>query len=241
MTKILVVDDDEKLLKLLSLSLKHKGFEVTISCSAKEALEIIRRQEFDVIISDVCMPEMDGIELCRHLREQTDASIIMLSGLDTEQTIVEALESGADDFITKPYSLAELIARIRAQVRIREYAGTWESERKVLSVLTAGEVSIEVERRRVLARGEEIALTPIEYTLLHCLVRNQNKVVGHEQLLTEGWGPEYIDQLEYLRLYMRYLRQKIEKDPQNPKVLKTVRGVGYYIATQRDAQLHSRM
>jgi two-component system, OmpR family, KDP operon response regulator KdpE len=235
MYKILVIDDDEKLLKLLGSGLKNKGFQVSLCCSGREALRLVLQENPAVIISDIQMPEMNGIELCRRLREITDASIIMLSCMDDKNTIVEALESGADDFVTKPYRMAELVARIGAQLRIRELVSDYQTE-KVNPVLTAGEVSIEVDRRRVLARGEEIPLTPIEYTLLYCLVRNQNKVVDHRQLLTEGWGPEYIDQLEYLRLYMRYLRQKIEKDPQNPQVLKTARGVGYYIATQRDAQ-----
>jgi two-component system, OmpR family, KDP operon response regulator KdpE len=226
MTKILLVDDDEILLKLLRVGLQRYDLEVTATSSSKEALRIAYRERPNLIIVDVAMPEMNGIELCRRLREMTDVSIIMLSAASDEATIVAGLNAGADDYVTKPYSIAELVARIRAQQRIRSYSKPLQKE----TIQTAGEVSIEVERRRVVVRGEEVALTPIEYTLLLCLVRNKNKVVNHRQLLTEAWGPEYVDQLEYVRLYVRYLRQKIEEDPNHPQIIKTERGIGYYIS-----------
>jgi two-component system, OmpR family, KDP operon response regulator KdpE len=227
MTKVFLVDDDEILLKLLSAGLQRYDLAVTAISSSKEAIRLAYSERPDLIIVDVSMPEMDGIELCRRLREMTDAPIIMLSAVSDEDSIIAGLHSGADDYVTKPYSLAELVARIRAQLRIRTYSGTIEDE----ATLTAGDVSIEVQRRKVLVRGEEIALTPIEFTLLLCLVRNKNKVVDHRQLLTEAWGPEYVDQLEYVRLYIRYLRQKIEENPNRPQIIKTERGIGYYIVS----------
>jgi len=227
MTKVFLVDDDEILLKLLSAGLQRYDLTVTAISSSKEAIRLAYSERPDLIIVDVTMPEMDGIELCRRLREMTDAPIIMLSAVSDEDSIIAGLNSGADDYVTKPYSLAELVARIRAQLRIRTYSGTIEEE----ATLTAGDVSIEVQRRRVIVRGEEIALTPIEFTLLLCLVRNKNKVVDHRQLLTEAWGPEYVDQLEYVRLYIRYLRQKIEENPNRPQIIKTERGIGYYIVS----------
>jgi two-component system KDP operon response regulator KdpE len=228
MTKVLVVDDDEILLKLINASLLHHKFEVNLSRDGKEAIRMAYREQPDAVILDIAMREMHGIELCKRLREMTDAPIIVLSSMSKEETIVDALEAGADDYVVKPYSIAELVARIRAQLRSRERATNGIA--KTSSVLAAGSVSIDVARRKVTVRGEEVDLTPTEYTLLLCLIRNQDKVVDHRKLLSEGWGPEYIDQLEYLRLYIRYLRQKIEVQPANPQIIKTERGVGYYIA-----------
>lgn len=227
MAKILVVDDDEILLKLINSSLNHHKFEVSLSRDGREAIRTAYQEHPDAVIVDLMMPEMHGIDLCKRLREMTDAPIIVLSSVSQESTIVDALEAGADDYVTKPYSVAELVARVRAQLRGRERTST---DVKATSILTAGVVSIDVARRKVTVRGEEVELTPTEYALLLCLVRNRHRVVDHRKLLSEGWGPEYVDQLEYLRLYIRYLRQKVEENPASPKIIRTERGVGYYLS-----------
>jgi DNA-binding response OmpR family regulator len=227
MTKVLVVDDDEILLKLIRSSLHHHEFDVSVSRNGKEAIRAAYREHPDVVLVDVLMPGMHGIELCKRLRDMTDSPIIVLSAQSQENIIIDALEAGADDYVIKPYSVAELVARIRAQIRNRERT---TPVHKNAVIITAGDVSVDTARRKVIVRGDEIELTPTEYSLLVCLVRHQHQVVEHRKLLAEGWGPEYIDQLEYLRLYIRYLRQKLEKDPKNPEIIKTERGIGYYIA-----------
>lgn len=227
MAKVLVVDDDKILLKMINASLNHHRFSVSTSADGKQAMRTAYTEHPDAIIVDLMMPGMPGIDLCKRLREMTDAPIIVLSSQNQEQVIVDALEAGADDFVTKPYSVAELVARIRAQLRNR---GLKNASSKSSPILTAGVVTIDTNRRRVTVRGDIVNLTPTEYTLLRCLIQNRDKVVSHHKLLSEGWGPEFVDQLEYLRLYVRYLRQKIEEAPSSPKIIKTERGVGYYIA-----------
>lgn len=227
MAKVLLVDDDELLLKLLQQSLQHHGFEVYLSREGREALHAAYQERPDAVILDLMMPGMHGVELCQRLRDITNVPIVVLSALAQESTKVEALDMGADDYVTKPYRIAELVARLRAHLRMRARAGVVE---KAMSIVSAGEVYIDVNRRTVTVRGEEVDLTPTEYALLLCLIRNRDRVVHHHKLLSEGWGPEYVDQLEYLRLYVRYLRQKIEENPSRPQIIKTERGIGYYIA-----------
>jgi two-component system, OmpR family, KDP operon response regulator KdpE len=227
MTKVLVVDDDEILLKLISSSLHHHDFEVSVSRDGREALRTAYKEHPDVVLVDMIMAGMNGLELCKLLRNMTDSPIIVLSAQSQEHFIINALEAGADDYVVKPYSIAELVARIHAQLRNRERTN---AIRKTATIMTAGDVSVDTARRKVVVRGEEVELTPTEYSLLLCLVRHQHQVVEHRKLLTEGWGPEYVDQLEYLRLYIRYLRQKLEEDPKNPRIIRTERGIGYYIA-----------
>ena len=228
MAHILLVDDDETILKMLQSSLSYHAFEVSLSQNGRDAIRMVYQEQPDLIIIDILMPEMNGIELCKRLRDMTDVPIIALSALSGEGTIVTALEAGADDYVVKPYSIAELLARIHAQLRIRATVG---AAQKASPFLTAGVVKIDVLLRTVTVQDKAVNLTPIEYALLLCLVRNRDRVVDHRKLLLEAWGPEYVDQLEYLRLYVRYLRQKIEEDPANPQIIKTQRGVGYYIST----------
>lgn len=225
--KLLLVDDDEILLELLKSSLQPHGFKVSVGSSALEALRAAYQQHPDLIVVDMRLPDMDGTELCQRLREITDAPIIILSGLHNEESIVAGLTAGADDYVTKPYRVGELLARIRAQLRNSQCA---QSATKEEAMLEMGMITVDIHRRRVTVRGAEIELTPIEYALLLCLGRNRNEVVSHRTILSEVWGPEYVDQLEYLRLYIRYLRQKIEEDPSHPQIVKTERGVGYYMA-----------
>jgi two-component system, OmpR family, KDP operon response regulator KdpE len=225
--KLLLIDDDEILLELLKSSLQPHGFSVSVGATAAEALHAAHQIHPDLIVVDMKLPDMDGVELCQRLRTITDVPIIILSGLNGEESIVAGLAAGADDYVTKPYRIGELIARIRAQLRNSQEIQPIMQETMVLEM---GVIRVDVNRRRVTVRGEEVELTPIEFALLLCLGRNRNAVVSHHMLLSEVWGPECIEQLEYLRLYIRYLRQKIEKDPSHPQIIRTERGMGYYLA-----------
>jgi two-component system KDP operon response regulator KdpE len=224
--KLLLVDDDEILLELLKSSLQPHGFKVNVGLSAEEALRAAYRQHPDLILVDMKLPDMDGVELCQRLREITDAPIIILSGLHGEEAIVAGLTAGADDYVTKPYRIGELVARIRAQLRNSQGDPSTANGKLILEM---GNIRVDINHRKVIVRGQEVELTPIEYALLLCLGRNRNQVVKHRTLLAEVWGPDCVDQVEYLRIYIRYLRQKIEEDPSHPQIVKTERGVGYYM------------
>lgn len=226
--KLLVIDDDDILLELLKSSLQPHGFKVSVCSNARDGLCAAHQQHPDLILIDIKLPDMDGIQLCQRLREITNAPIIILSGLQGEESIVAGLTAGADDYVIKPYRIGELIARIRAQLRNSQVD---LSNGHTKLILEMGAVVVDMSRRKVSVRGEEVELTPIEYSLLLSLGRNCNRVVNHRTLLAEVWGPDSVDQLEYLRLYIRYLRQKIEEDPSHPQIIKTERGVGYYMAT----------
>ena len=227
MAKILLVDDDMFILSLLQTSLQRNNFQVVLSRSGTEALQTAYVQRPDLIVLDIHLPDMNGVELCRRLRDMTSAPIIVLSALDQEQTVVEALEAGADDYVIKPHNSAELVARIRALLRIRQNTRLVRS----VAILVAGDLCLDLVRKVVTIRGHRVELTSNEYSLLLCLMRTPNEIVTHRQLLTETWGPGYVSRLDYLRLYIRYLRLKIEQDPTQPQIIKTARGAGYYIAT----------
>jgi two-component system, OmpR family, KDP operon response regulator KdpE len=226
MPKILLVDDDLIVLRLLQPALEQREFQVVTSRSGIDALRLTYWERPDIILLDINLPDLNGIEVCQRLRQITDASVIILSAETQEKTIVDALESGANDYVSKPYSVDELVARIQAQLRIYAYRNQ-ASDTEEKSVFTAGQVRIDTKRRQVYIRDAEVDLTPTEYKLLLYLVNNPGRVVSHQELLAEAWGPEYIDQLDYLRLYVRYLRQKIEVDPTRPQIIRTERGIGY--------------
>lgn len=222
--KILVVDDDRDLLKLVADGLSQEGYHVLTATDAREALRIAYREHPDLIVLDIMLPGMDGIETCRRLRELTEVPIIMLTAMSREKDVVRGLSAGADDYVTKPFGMAELVARVRACLRRK--AG--DAGRRS-SVIVAGELVVDLARHRVTVRNEPVELTPTEFRLLAYLARHRGYVIHHERLLTEVWGPEYRDQLDYLRLYISYLRRKIEEDPSKPQLIKTERGVGYYL------------
>lgn len=224
MTRILVVDDDQDLLKLVATGLREEGYTVLTAADAHQALKLAYQEHPDLVILDIMLPGMDGIEVCRRLRELTDVPIIMLTAMSREQDVVRGLAAGADDYVTKPFGMAELLARVQACLRRKAGA---PDERK--TTITVGDMTIDLARHKVIVRGEPVDLTPTEFRLLSYLARHKGYVIHHERLLTEVWGPEYRDQLDYLRLYISYLRRKIEKDPSNPEIIKTERGVGYYL------------
>jgi two-component system KDP operon response regulator KdpE len=221
--KILVVDDNTQLLTLLRLSLERDGFEVVTAESGEEGLRKAYDNHPDVIILDVMMAEMDGWMTCQRLRNVCDTPIIMLTAKSGGQDVIKGLSLGADDYLTKPCSLDELKARI--QTVLRRSKGAPDSRRQVYD---DGIVRVDPADGTVVREGAPVDLTPTESRLLMYLVSQKGRIVPHRELLVNVWGPEYAEEVGYLSVYIRYLRQKIEQDPANPKYIRTRWKVGYY-------------
>lgn len=219
--RILVIDDEPPIRRLLQENLQGKGYEVMAAESGEEALQTIVHRTPDVVLVDLMMPGMSGLELTRRVREQSAVPIIVLSAIGEERSKVEALELGADDYVTKPCGLDELQARIRAA--LRRAAGAHGSQ----PVFTCGELSVDFDRRVVQVAGQPVKLTPTEYDLLKYLVQNAGKVLTHRMLLTTVWGPAYRDQVQYLRVFIGQLRKKIERNAASPRFILTDPGIGY--------------
>lgn len=219
---VLVVDDEPPFRKVLQTSLKARGFSVDQAGSAEQAIEMLAKRTFQLILLDINMPGMGGVEACRRVRAlMPHIGIVMVTVRDAEHDIVQTLEAGADDYITKPFRFGELVARLRA-VHRRAIPGE-----AVQSVLRAGDLEIDFDRRLLRRAGELVHLTPTEFDLLALLMRNQGVLLPHAKLLRTIWGPEYGEELEYLRAYVRTLRKKIEDDPARPKYILTEPWVGY--------------
>lgn len=219
--RVLVVDDEPQIRRVLRSALATAGYEVEDVRTGEEALEAVREQRFDLILLDMNMPGMGGMETCRQIREGCEAAIIMLTVRDAEEDKVAALNAGADDYVTKPFSMPELLARIRAALR-RLPAQTGAE-----SVIRLEGLEINLAMRRISVKGEEVRLTPKEFDLLQYLLANPNVPIPHGRLLQAVWGPDYGDQVEYLRVFVNRLRKKIEPDPSNPRYLLTEPWVGY--------------
>ena len=220
---ILLVDDDPQLIRLVRANLETVGYRVLVAMDAHSALELIEREVPDLLILDVMLPGIDGYELCQRVREFSATPIIMLTAKVEDTDKVTGLKLGADDYITKPFNVLELLARIEAVLR---RAGT-SGETKTPRTFSCDDISVDFVRRRVTVRGREVALTLTEYKLLSELVSNAGRVMLHGELLTRVWGPGYQDELEYLRAYIRHLRQKIEENPHQPKYILSKPGIGY--------------
>ncbi|MFN8007924.1 MAG: response regulator transcription factor [Terriglobia bacterium] len=218
---ILVVDDEPQILRVMRASLPARGYEVITASSGEEALDQLKKQLTDLIILDLVMPGLGGLEVCRRIREFSQVPIIVLSAKGSENDKVAALDLGADDYITKPFSMDELLARVRAVLR-RIPSGDSDAQQ-----IKVGDVTIHVDERRVLVAGKEIKLTPKEFDVLKYLVSNSGKVVTHRALLQAVWGWEATDQTEYLRVFINQLRRKIEVDASRPQYLRTEPWVGY--------------
>jgi two-component system KDP operon response regulator KdpE len=218
---ILVVDDEPQILRVMRAGLPPRGFEVRTASGGQEALEEIRKETPDLVILDLVMPEMSGLEVCQRIREFTSIPIIVLSAKGSESDKVAALDAGADDYVTKPFGMNELLARVRAVLR-RSPTSDADSP-----VLTVGDVFIDSGERRVVIAGKEVKLTPKEFDVLKYLVSNAGKVVTHRKLLQAVWGWQSTDQTEYLRVVINQLRRKIEPDPQHPQYILTDPWVGY--------------
>jgi two-component system KDP operon response regulator KdpE len=233
--RILVVDDEERMVRFIRLNLEHDGFQVFEAFNGKQAIDKIRSNLPDLVLLDVMMPDIDGFEVLEMIRESNTVPVIMLTAKGEEQDRVHGLELGADDYITKPFSPRELVSRVRAVLRRTEMTGA--STHGLIEV--DNRLNIDFDRHEVWVEDSLVKLRPTEYRLLYHLVQNAGWVLTHDQILTKVWGYEYRDEPHYVRLYINYLRQKIEKDPANPKYILTERGVGYrFIDFQRDkAQL----
>jgi len=220
---VLAVDDEAGILRLIKLELTQQGFRVVTAGDGEEALRIAEEQRPDIVLLDIVMPEMTGLEVMRKLREQSNAPIILVTAKDTDSDKVRGLELGADDYIVKPFSPDELSARIRAV--LRRSVGTSSTER----VIRAGEVEIDLDRRLVTRGGEPISLTRTEWLLLQHLAANAGKVMMNAELLSKVWGPEYRDDVQYLRVWVSRLRHKLEPAPADPTIIKTRQGIGYLL------------
>jgi two-component system KDP operon response regulator KdpE len=230
--RILVVDDEPRMIGFIRMNLELEGYQVIESHNGLEALESIRTQLPDVVLLDVMMPELDGFETLRMLREFSSVPVVMLTAKGEEDDKVIGLELGADDYVTKPFGPRELSSRVRAVLRRADMPNT--PDRALLRI--DDRLSVDFNRREVIVNGEHIKLRPTEYRLLYHLIENAGWTVPHEQLLAKVWGYEYRDETHYVRLYINYLREKIEEDPSNPRYIQTERGIGYrFIDFKREA------
>ncbi len=221
--RILVVDDELSIIKFLRANLESRDYEVLTAMDGTEALNIFEKDLPDLIILDIMMPGIDGFEVCRRLREWTQTPIIMLSARADERDKVKCLDLGADDYITKPFGASELIARVNAVLRRSEVGASQPTQPSFV----CGDLKVNFARRQVTVVGNEVKLTPTEYNLLQEFVLNAGKVLTHTYLLNKVWGPEYREEKEYLHVFTRRLRLKLEPEPNNPKYIMTVPGVGY--------------
>lgn len=222
--RILIADDEPQITRVLRTGLTTRGYEVRVAADGESALDTFNDWRPDLVVTDLAMPNMDGLELCRRLRLVSQVPVIVLSVKGEEKTKVEALDAGADDFITKPFSMEELLARIRATLRRAPAASADDAE---LTVLEAGDFRLDVQTRKVTVREREIHLTPKEFELLAHLIRQAGKVLTHRKLLTAIWGANYGEQTEYLRVFIGQLRKKIEADPSAPRYILTEPWIGY--------------
>jgi two-component system KDP operon response regulator KdpE len=224
---ILVVDDDPRMQRLLRANLERAGYRVDTAADGAAALDRMEIEAPDLILLDVMMPVMDGLTCLGRLRAFSDLPVILLTANGEERDKVQGLDLGADDYLTKPFGPAELLARVRVALR-RRTPGTEPAP----ATLVVGDLTINLARRRVLRQGREIRLTPTEYKLLYELATNRGRVLLHGELLGRVWGPEYRDQVDYLWTYVRYLRHKIEPDPARPRYILSEPGVGYLFAAE---------
>jgi two-component system KDP operon response regulator KdpE len=220
---ILIVDDEPRIRDFVRMNLELEHYHVEEAGNGLEALERVRNLLPDLVILDVSMPEMDGFEALRHIREVSTVPVIMLTVRQGEADRIRGLDLGADDYLAKPFSPPELLSRIRALLRRSLMAPPARKTRIVVDP----DLTIDFSRREVIVRGEKVVLRPTEYRLLYHLVSNAGRLLTHETLLAKVWGHEYRDESHYLRLYITYLRQKLEKDPAHPRYILTERGLGY--------------
>ncbi len=219
---ILVVDDEPQIRRVLRTSLAAEGYSMVDARTAEEALDKLREERPDLVVLDINMPGMGGLEGCREIRATSNVPIIMLSVRGSERDKIRALDAGADDYVVKPFSAHELLARIRAN--LRRYA---QSQENLPETLRSADLTIDFSRRVVIARGQKSPLTPKEFEVLRCLVTSEGKAVSHRALLQAVWGPDYGEETEYLRVCVNHLRKKIEPDPARPRYILTVPRVGY--------------
>ncbi len=228
--RILLADDDPDISEIIGFVLKRQGYQLLTATNGLEALDMARRDRPDLIILDVMMPKMDGYEVVRRVRASDTVPIIMLTAKDDEADKVTGLDLGADDYLTKPFSHKELLARIRAVMRRTQS----DSEKTAPPLLEAGPIILDSSRHSVLLDQAPVSLTPTEFQILRCLMINYGRVVTHETLLNYAWGSNFEGETEMLKVHIRHLREKLEAMPSSPTLIKTVRGVGYRLADELD-------
>jgi two-component system KDP operon response regulator KdpE len=226
---ILVVDDDPQIRRVMRVTLTQQGYEIDDATSGEGALAKLRERRFDLVLLDINMPGVGGLETCRMIRQGSEVPIIMLTARDAEADKIQALDAGADDYVTKPFGMPELLARMRAALR----RTPWAPGPAGASTLTLGGVEIDFDARQVLSRGESVRLTPKEFDLLRFLAVHANKVVTHRELLQAVWGPDYGDEVDHLRVVVNQLRKKIEAQPSKPVFLLTEPWVGYRLSVPK--------
>jgi two-component system, OmpR family, KDP operon response regulator KdpE len=229
--RILVVDDEEQFAHVVELMLRQESFDVDIATDGLAGLRKAFEVKPDLVLADIMMPRMDGWEMCRRLREVSDIPVIVVSARGREKDIVLALEMGADDYLVKPFGASELIARVYALLR-----RTGFRESSTAKPVVFGNVTLDLRRHRVSKDGKDISLTPTEFRLISTLARAAGRVLPHRYILTEIWGAQYADQMQYLRLYVRYLREKLEDNPDQPKLILTEWGIGYRLRQPDELQ-----
>jgi two-component system KDP operon response regulator KdpE len=221
--RILIVDDELSILKYLRANLEAEGYKVLMAMDGVQALQTIEAEMPDLVVLDIMMPDMDGLEVCRRLREWSQLPIIVLSARADEKDKVQCLDLGADDYITKPFGKGEFIARVRAVLRRAEATSVAPTTPSIKN----GKLEINFSKRKVIVEGKEVALTSTEYALLQELALNAGKVLTYTHLLQKVWGPDYAEEREYLHVFINRLRAKLEADPKHPRFITTVSGVGY--------------
>jgi DNA-binding response OmpR family regulator len=231
--RILVVDDEERMVRFIRLNLEHDGFRVIEAFNGTQAINKVRSAMPDLVLLDVMMPDIDGFEVLRIIREVSNIPVIMLTAKGEEDDRVRGLELGADDYVTKPFSPRELVSRVRAVLRRTET--TSGGSRGLIEI--DDRLKLDFDRREVWVDDGLVKLRPTEYRLLYHLVQNAGWVISHDQLLAKVWGYEYRDEPHYVRLYINYLRKKLEEDPSNPKYILTERGIGYRFVDFRRQKL----
>ena len=224
-TRILVVDDEKPLREFIGRNLAARGFQLFYAANGLEALAFVNTEALDLIIMDVMMPHMDGLEASRRIRQSSTVPIIILTALGEESDKVTALNMGADDYLTKPFGVDELLARVKAVLRRASWSSTPGSAAR--EILRYGEIELDSEAQTAVLRGQRLKLTRTEFDLLQYFMRNVGKALPHRAILHNVWGPEYGDEAEYLRVYIGRLRRKLEEDPSNPIYLQTEYGIGY--------------
>ena len=222
---ILVVDDEPHVLRLVKANLESSGYKVLTAADGERAIEMVEGEVPDLVILDLMLPKLDGYAVCRRVREFSTVPIIMLTARSAQVDLVHGFEMGADDYLTKPFSVDELLMRVQAVLR----RSKWPEEILTRQGFKTGPIEIDFAQHRVTVDGEEVKLTPTEYRLLAYMASNANRVITHREMLRAVWGPEYGEESEYLRVYMRYLRQKLEAEPSNPRYLLTQPGAGYML------------
>ena len=222
---ILVVDDEPAIQDFIKHNLELRSYKVSLACNGLEALALFSRENYMLVILDIMMPKMDGLEVCKRVRQTSTVPIIILTALSEESDKIAALDQGADDYLTKPFGVGELLARIRAVLRRNH----WSETPTVATAQRFGNLEINFEQRRVWRNSELVKLSPTEFDLLQELVLHPGRVFTHDALLRRVWGPEYSRESEYLRVYIGRLRRKLEDDPSKPVYILTEPGVGYYM------------